>query len=53
MAFNVTDLVIGLGLFIAVVGLAIGGIGVALGALAIPALARTFRVEPVIVRNAA
>ena len=53
MAFNVADLVIGLGVFIAVVGLVIGGIGVALGTLAIPALARTFRVEPVIVRNAA
>jgi hypothetical protein len=53
MAFNVADLVIGLGVLIAVVGLAIGGIGVALGALAIPALARRFRVEPVVARTAA
>ena len=53
MAFNVADLVIGLGVFIAVVGLAVGGIGVALGALVRSNLARTFRVEPVAVRAAA
>ena len=53
MAFNVADLVIGLGMFVAVVGLAIGGIGVALGGLAIPALARTFRIEPELTRTAA
>lgn len=52
MAFNVADLVIGLGLFIAVVGLVIGAIGVAFGALAIPSLARRFRVEPLLARTA-
>ncbi|HYT81210.1 MAG TPA: hypothetical protein VEQ37_18545 [Actinomycetota bacterium] len=52
MAFNVADLVIGLGLMIAVLGFAVGGIGVALGGLAIPALARRFHVEPVAARLA-
>ena len=47
MAFNVADLVIGLGLMIAVVGIALGGIGVALAGLAIPAVGRRFGVEPV------
>jgi hypothetical protein len=47
MAFNVSDLVIGLGLAIAVVGIVFSGIGVALAALAIPALARRFHVQPV------
>jgi hypothetical protein len=47
MAFNVADLVIGLGFAIAVIGLAVGGIGVALAALAIPSLARRFHVQPV------
>ena len=47
MAFNVADLVVGLGLMIGVLGLAIGGLGVALGGLAIPALARRLHVEPV------
>jgi hypothetical protein len=47
MAFNVADLVMGLGLMIVVLGLAIGGVGVALGGLAIPALARRFHVDPV------
>jgi len=51
MAFNVADLVIGLGIMIAVVGVAIGGIGVALGGLTIPALARRFDVEPVLARS--
>ena len=50
MAFNVADLVIGLGAFIAVLGVAIAGIGVALGALVIPSLARRFDVEPVAAR---
>jgi hypothetical protein len=50
MAFNVADLVIGLGLAIAVMGFAVAGIGVALGALAIPALARRLRVQPVAAR---
>ena len=51
MAFNVADLVIGLGLMIAVVGLAIGGVGVALGALAIPSLARRVHVEPIVAKT--
>jgi hypothetical protein len=51
MAFNVADLVIGLGLMIAVVGVAIGGLGVALGGLAIPALARKLHVEPVVAKT--
>jgi len=48
MAFNVADLVIGLGVMIAVLGFAIGGLGVALGALAIPALGRRLHVDPVV-----
>jgi hypothetical protein len=52
MAFNVADLVIGLGLMIAVLGLAVGGIGLALGGLAIPALSRRFHIEPVAARSA-
>ena len=50
MAFNVADLVIGLGLMIIVLGLAIGGVGIALGSLAIPALARRVHVDPVAAR---
>ena len=53
MAFNVADLVIGLGVLTAVLGLVVGGIGVALGGLAIPALARKVHVEPVAARHAA
>ena len=49
MAFNVSDLVVGLGLMIGVLGLAVGGLGVALGGLAIPALGRRFHVDPVAV----
>ncbi|HEX9121884.1 MAG TPA: hypothetical protein VF984_00760 [Actinomycetota bacterium] len=47
MAFNVADLVIGIGALIMVLGIAVGGIGVALAAMAIPTLARRFQVEPV------
>lgn len=47
MAFNIADLVVGLGLMIVVLGLAVGGVGVALGGLAIPALARRVHVDPV------
>jgi len=47
MAFNVADLVVGLGFMILVLGLAVGGLGVALGGLAIPALARRVHVDPV------
>jgi len=46
MAFNVADLVIGLGVFIAVLGLVIGGIGLTLGALVNPGLARRFQLAP-------
>ena len=48
MAFNLTDLVVGLGFMIVVLGLAVGGVGVALGGLAIPALARRVHVDPVV-----
>jgi hypothetical protein len=47
MAFNVADLVVGLGLMIVVLGLAVGGVGVALGGLAIPSLAHKVHVEPI------
>jgi hypothetical protein len=46
MAFNIADLVIGLGLAIAVIGLAFGGLGVRLGALPSAAVARRFAVQP-------
>ena len=48
MAFNVADLVLGLGLMIGVLGLAVGGLGVALGGLVIPAFAKKLHVEPVV-----
>jgi hypothetical protein len=48
MAFNVGDLVIGLGLMILVLGVAVGGLGVALGALAIPSLAKKVHVDPLV-----
>jgi hypothetical protein len=51
MAWNVSDLVIGLGLMIAVLGLAVGGVGVALAGLAIPAFSRKVHVEPVAVAH--
>jgi hypothetical protein len=47
MAFNVADLVVGLGIMIVVLGFAVGGIGIALGGLAIPALARRVHVDPI------
>lgn len=47
MAFNVADLVVGLGAMIVVLGLAVGGLGVALGGLAIPSLAKKVHVEPI------
>jgi hypothetical protein len=46
MAFNVGDLVIGLGALIAVLGFAIGGVGIALEGLVVPALARRLHVNP-------
>lgn len=48
MAFNVGDLVIGLGLMIAVLGVAVGGVGVALAGLAIPSLARRFHTREIV-----
>lgn len=47
MAFNVGDLVMGLGLMIAVTGLAVAGLGFALAGLAIPSLAKKVHVEPI------
>lgn len=47
MAFNVADLVVGLGAMMLALAVAIGGVGVALGGLAIPAMARKLHVEPV------
>jgi hypothetical protein len=47
MAFEVANLVTGLGALIVVLGLAVGGVGVALAGLAIPALGRRVHVEPV------
>jgi hypothetical protein len=47
MAFEVSNLVIGLGLMILVLGFAVGGLGVALGGLVIPSLAKKVHVDPV------
>ena len=47
MAFEVGNLVIGLGLMVIVLGLAVGGLGVALAGLAIPAFSRKLHVDPV------
>lgn len=47
MAFEVANLVTGLGAMIVVLGLAVGGTGVALAGLAIPAWSRRLHVEPV------
>jgi hypothetical protein len=47
MAFNVAELVVGLGLVMLVLGVAVGGVGLALGGLAIPSLARRVHVDPV------
>jgi len=47
MAFEVANLVTGLGALIVVLGLAVGGVGVALGGLAIPAWSRKLHVDPV------
>ena len=48
MAFEVANLVLGLGAMIAVTGLAVGGVGVALAGLAIPSVARRVH-NPVVV----
>ena len=50
MAFNVADLVVGLGLMMLALGLSVGGVGVALAGLAIPAFGRKVHVEPVAAR---
>jgi hypothetical protein len=47
MAFEISNLVVGLGLMIVVLGFAVGGLGVALGGLVIPSLARKVHVDPV------
>lgn len=47
LAFNLGDLVVGLGAVFAALGIAIGGVGVALESLAVPSLARRFGVKPV------
>ena len=47
MAFEVSNLVTGLGLMIVVLGLAVGGLGIALAGLAIPSLSRKLHVEPI------
>jgi hypothetical protein len=47
LAFNVAELVAGLGAVVIVLGLAVGGVGIALAGLAIPGLARRLHVEPV------
>jgi hypothetical protein len=48
MAFEVSTLVIGLGLMIGALGLALAGVGIALGGLVIPSLARKVHVDPVV-----
>ena len=48
MAFNVGDLVIGLGALIGILGVAFIGLGVALEALVLPSLAHRVHVEPVL-----
>ena len=47
MAFEVSNLVLGLGALIATLGLVVGGVGVALAGLAIPTFSRKLHVEPV------
>lgn len=47
MAFNLTDLVVGVGVMLMALGLAVGGIGVALAGLVVPRLARRLHVSPV------
>jgi len=47
LAFNVADLVVGLGLMIAFLGLAIGGVGLVLLTLAAPKLAHKVHVDPI------
>jgi hypothetical protein len=46
MAFNVAQLVVGLGAMMAALGVAVGGVGVALAGLAIPRFAKKVHVYP-------
>jgi hypothetical protein len=46
MAFNVAQLVVGLGAMMAALGIAVGGVGVALAGLAIPRFAKKVHVYP-------
>jgi hypothetical protein len=46
MAFNVAQLVVGLGAMMLALGVAVGGVGVALAGLSIPAFARKVHVYP-------
>ena len=48
MAFEISTLVIGLGLMLVVLGFAIAGVGIALAALVLPKLAHLLHVEPVV-----
>ena len=48
MAFEISTLVMGLGLMLVVLGLAVAGVGVALAALVLPKLAHLLHVEPVV-----
>ena len=47
MAFEVGNLVIGLGLMVLVLGFAVAGLGIALGGLVIPTLAKKVHVDPI------
>jgi hypothetical protein len=47
MAFEISNLVVGLGVLILALGVALGGVGIALGGLVIPSLARKVHVDPV------
>jgi hypothetical protein len=47
MAFEVSTLVVGIGVLMLVLGFAVGGVGVALAGLALPRFAKKFHVEPV------
>jgi hypothetical protein len=47
MAFEIGNLVIGLGLMVLVLGVAVAGLGIALGGLVIPTLAKKVHVDPI------
>lgn len=48
MAFEISTLVMGLGLMLVVLGFAVAGVGIALAALVLPKLAHLLHVEPVV-----